>query len=138
MAIDPIRVDGLRELNKSLRKMDADLPKQLRLVLNAAADIVVNDARPRIPTGPGAGGHVVSSLKSSSTRTEARVAFGSKRFPYAAWLDFGGKVGRKRSVSRPFLKQGRYLWKSYADNDQKVADKLEEGITALVREAGLS
>lgn len=136
-AIEPIRIEGLKELSRSLRQVSSDLPKGLRLAANDAANLVVNDARPRIPTGPGKGGHAASSLKAASTRTAARVQGGGTRFPYYPWLDFGGKVGRGKKTVRPFLKTGRYLWKSYADNRDKVEQALSDGLSQVVRDAGL-
>lgn len=135
--IEPIKIEGLREFNRGLRKMDRELPKGLRLAGNAAANIVVDEAKPRIPTGPGVGGHVKSTLKAASTRTAARVSFGSKRLPYGAWLDFGGRVGRNRSVHRPFLKQGRYVWKSFADRRAEVEQTLQTELVKVARGAGL-
>jgi hypothetical protein len=58
-------------------------------------------------------GRAGGTIKAASTRTEARVSEGGARAPYMPWLDFGGRVGRKNSVKRPFLKEGRYIWKSF-------------------------
>lgn len=137
MAIEPIRITGLRELKRDLGKLDKDLPKALRLAANSAAELVVSAARPRVPSGPGKGGHAASSIKAASTATAARISAGGKKYPYYPWLDFGGKVGPNKSTSRPFLKQGRYIWKAYADNDKKIADKLEEELIKVAKSAGL-
>lgn len=118
--IQPIKIEGLREFNRGLRSMDKDLPKGLRLAGNEAANIVVAAAKPRVPTGPGRGGHAKSSIKAASTRTAARVSEGGKKFPYMPWLDFGGSVGPNNSVKRPFLKQGRYVWKAFDDERAQV------------------
>lgn len=108
--IEPIRITGLREFNRSLASLDRQLPKAVRLAFNEAADIVVQDARPRVPRRTG---RAAASLRAQSTRTAARVAAGGARVPYYPWLDFGGRVGRNRSVARAFLKEGRYIYKSY-------------------------
>ncbi|MDM4721158.1 HK97 gp10 family phage protein [Micromonospora sp. WMMA1363] len=85
-----IAVLGLRDLSRRLRKIDGEAAKQLRIVFNEAAEIVVSDARPKVPkrTGRAAG-----SLKMRSTRTAVRIAMGGPRAPYYPWLDFGGRVG---------------------------------------------
>jgi hypothetical protein len=132
-----IRVAGLREFRRSLRKLDSSLPKGLRLAGNTAAGIVVQAAKPRVPTGPGKGGHAKTSLRAASTSSAARVAFGGKRFPYAPWLDFGGRVGRRHQTQRPFLKEGRYVWKAYGDNKGKVQKVLRSELSDLARAAGL-
>lgn len=129
-----IRVEGLRELNAKLRRLDRDLPKGLRLAGNAAAEIVVHAAQPRVPrrTGRAAG-----SIKKASTRTAARVQGGGARVPYYPWLDFGGRVGRRHSVHRPFLKEGRYIWAAFAENRERVQVKLREELVKVGNEAGL-
>lgn len=137
MIVQPIRVEGLREFSRALKKVDNEAPKQLRLAGNRAAQIVVNEAKPRVPIGPGIKGHAVSSIKASSTRTAARVSGGGKRFPYYPWLDFGGRVGPKRSVKRPFLKQGRYIWAAFADKRDEIEETLEDAIIDVARNVGL-
>lgn len=132
-----IRVAGLREFRRDLRKLDKSLPKGLRVAGNKAADIVVGAAKPRVPTGPGKGGHAKTSLRAASTATSARVAFGGKKFPYAPWLDFGGRVGRRHQTVRPFIKEGRYVWAAFADNRAEVQNVLRDELTDLARAAGL-
>jgi HK97 gp10 family phage protein len=137
VAIEPIRVDGLKEFQRDLKKMGGELPTALRLAANSAAQLVVDEAKPRVPVGPGKGGHASASIKAASTRTAARVSAGGKKYPYYPWLDFGGSVGPQKSSQRPFLKQGRYIWKAYADNDEKVQMQLAEALADVARQAGL-
>lgn len=132
--VQPIKVTGLAEFNRNLKKLDSDLPKALRLAHNEAADIVAAWARSRVPTRSG---HAAGTVKAKSTRTESRVSEGSKRYPYVAWLDFGGRVGRKRSVKRPFIKAGRYLYPGYAENVQRVHDVLVDALLQVARDAGV-
>jgi HK97 gp10 family phage protein len=111
MATEAIKIKGLAEFNRNLKKLDSDLPKALRVALNSAADVIVDAARPRVPRRTG---RAAAALKARSTRTAARVSGGSARAPYYAWLDFGGEGRRKgRPSARPFIKQGRYLYAAY-------------------------
>lgn len=132
--IDPIKVDGLAQFNRDLRKLSADLPKALRLAHNEAAQIVVNYAQPKVPTKSG---KAARSVKAKSTRTESRVVGGSKRVPYYPWLDFGGRVGPKRSVRRPFEKSGRYIYPGFARNRDEVDEVLVGALIGVAREAGV-
>lgn len=132
-----IRVEGLKQLNKSLRAISADAPKALRLAGNEAADLIVKTARPKVPSGPPAAGHAAGSIKAASTRTAVRVKAGGPKFPYFPWLDFGGKVGRGKRTVRPFLKSGRYVWKAYGEQREQVAAKLAEGLDKVIADAGL-
>lgn len=134
---EAISVKGLAEFQRNLKKLDKDLPKAVRLAGNEAADLIVSRAKQQVPSGPGMGGHSKSSVKAKSTRTAARVSGGGKRYPYYAWLDFGGRVGRNRSVRRPFMKQGRYIWKSFVDQRTQVQEALEDALIEVARSAGV-
>lgn len=131
-----VRIEGLRELQRGLKSLDRDLPKALRLAFNDAADIIVDDAKPRVPrlTGRAAG-----TVKARSTQTAARVTAGGSRAPYYPWLDFGGRVGRRRSVRRPFLKDGRYIYNAYfrRRDSGEFQDALQDALVQVARRAGL-
>lgn len=132
-----IRIDGLAQFSRSLKKLDSDLPKSLRLALNEAAQLVIDDARPKVPRLTG---RARASIKVASTRTAVRVRAGGPRAPYFAWLDWGGRVGRKRSIHRPFIKdEGRYLYKSYfglkkSGDFERV---LSRALVGVAKQAGL-
>jgi hypothetical protein len=129
-----IKIKGLAEFQKSLRQIDANLPKQLRIMLNQASTVVIRWAVPRIPTRTG---RAAGSVKAKSSQRESRVSMGGRRAPYMPWLDFGGKVGPNRSVERPFLVRGRYLYAGLEANAEDVQKIIEEGLAALATGAGL-
>lgn len=129
-----IEIVGLREFNRSLRQLDKNLPKGLRLAGNAAANIVVDEAKPRVPRRSG---KAAGSVKAASTRTAARVSGGGPKVPYYPWLDFGGRVGRRHQTKRPFIKEGRYIWAAFADRKPEVQQTLHQELAALARSAGL-
>lgn len=129
-----IEISGLREFQASLRRMDADLPKQLRIALNKASDLVIEKARPLIPVRSG---RAANSLKARSSQREASIAAGGKRAPYYPWLDFGGRVGRHKSVARPFFKEGRYIYPSLRRSRPEIEATLEKAIRSLAHDAGL-
>jgi hypothetical protein len=132
--MDPIKIEGLAQFNRSLKKLDSNLPKALRLANNDAAGIVSDATKPTVARQSG---RARSSVKTRSTRTEARVSAGSKRVPYYAWLDFGGRVGRKKSVKRPFVKSGRYIYPAFVRNREDVRDRLVERLLDVCKEAGI-
>jgi hypothetical protein len=129
-----IKIDGLRELQKSLRKIDTDLPKRVRLIFNGAAELVIDHARPRIPTRTGS---ARNSVKARSGQRAVRIAMGGRKAPHMPWLDFGGAVGPQRSVTRPFVRDGRYLYAGLKATHSDVTELMAEGLAALVRDAGL-
>lgn len=132
--IDPIKVDGLVQFQRSLREVDRALPKALRLANNEAADLVVTWARPRIPSRSGA---AARSVRATSSQREAQVTGGGKRTPYYPWLDFGGRVGPRNSVRRPVLKGGRYIYQGYTQQRDRVEEVLLAALLQVCRQAGV-
>lgn len=135
--VETIQITGLREFVRDLRKLDAEAPKQIKLVANRSANMLVDVVKPRVPTGPAKGGHAVNSIKAASTRTAARVSGGSKRYPYYAWLDFGGKTGRPGTPARPFYKKGRFIWLAFSEHRDDIERDLRHGLMEAARDAGL-
>lgn len=133
LAKDPIRATGLRELQAALKAADGQTQKQLRVVLNDAADVVTSGARQLVPTRSG---RARGSVRSTSSQREARVTGGGGRAKHYAWLDFGGRVGRKHAVSRPFLADGRYIYATYNRRRPWVLRRLQDGLAALVKQMG--
>lgn len=132
-----LQVSGLKELRKALKDADAALPKALRLAMNEAAELVVTEARMDVPT---VSGKARKSLRPQSTATSVRVTAGGPRAPYYPWLDFGGRVGRRKATVRPFSPDGRYLYPAYfklRDSGQFV-DVMSAALVKVAAEAGLA
>ena len=130
-----IQVTGLREFQAQLRAMDAGLPKQLRLALNAAAEEIIDYAQPRFPRKTG---RAAASLKARSSQRVARIALGGRRAPYAPWLDFGGEGRVKgRPGRREFIKGGRYVYKGLEVRRDRVTEIMSTALGQLARDAGL-
>ncbi len=132
--VDRIQVEGLRELQAALKRMDTGLPKKLRLALNEASEEVIDYARPRFPRRSG---KAAASLKARSTQKQARVGLGGNRAPYAPWLDFGGRVGPNRSVSRPFIREGRYVYKGLSVRRPQIIEIMNRALVDLAKDAGM-
>jgi hypothetical protein len=132
---EKITVTGLREFQRALRDMDANLPKQLRLVLNEAGQLIVSYDQAHMPRRSG---RARASVKVRSSQREARVAVGGNRAPYVPWLDFGGEGRHKgRPPARPFIREGRYTYVGLRVHRQDITDLMSVGLTELARTAGL-
>lgn len=134
MARARIEVQGIKELQAALRAADRDMPKLLRIAFNQATELVLDYARPRVPTRSG---RARGSLKARSSQREARIGAGGGRAPYYPWLDFGGRVGRGKSVRRPFYTEGRYIYPGLRKNRDEITDVMSEALADVVRQAGL-
>jgi hypothetical protein len=131
---EPIKIEGLAAFQKSLRKLDADAPKMLRIAFNDATGLVIDYARPRVPRRSG---RAAGTIKAKSTRTAARVSAGSKRAPYYPWLDFGGRGPNNKPAPRPFYKEGRFLWKALVVKRDDLQSALEGALVGVAEQAGL-
>lgn len=132
--IDPIMVQGLSEFRRNLRDMDAALPRALRLAGNEAANIVVDSARPTVPSRSG---KARQSIKARSSQTATRVTAGGSRAPYFPWLDYGGKVGRDNTATRPWRPDGRYVYPAYRRERTRVEETLNAALRRIADDAGV-
>lgn len=134
MAREVVRIEGMRELQSSLKALDDGSHKALREVLNQAATVVQKGALRRAPRVSGA---FASTIKVASTQTSARVSEGGTKAPYGAWLDYGGKVGRGKSVVRPYIAGGRYLYPAFLAQQHNIGALLQARLNKLVKDSGL-
>lgn len=129
---DAIRINGLNEFVKSLKSIDNELPKVLRVAFNKAGETIVQEARSGVASRTG---KAKASVRGTSTQKAFRITGGSKRVPYYPWLDFGGTT--PRGGKRPFKKDGRYIYASYAKHRDELAVLLEAALTDAARAAGI-
>lgn len=129
-----IKVDGLRDLQASMRAVDKMLPRELRLMLNDVVRIVAEAARPMVPVKTGT---AAASIRPQSTQRMGQVRAGGAKASWYPWLDFGGSVGRHKSVHRPFIKTGRYLYVAFKARKPEIEVRLERGLTDLIAKSGL-
>lgn len=132
--VKPISVHGMKELQRALKELDGESQKEIRTALNTVADTVVQGAARRIPTRSG---KARASLRSMSSQRETRIKGGGRKAPYLGWLEFGGRIGKDKSVSRPFVRGGRYIWPTIAANRQNLADAIQKALVDLARSKGL-
>lgn len=118
---DAIRVDGLRDLQRELRALSADAAKELQQANKAAAEIVAQDAKTRVPRRTG---RLRQSVRATATQRAGSVKAGGARVPYAKVIHFGWPARRIRP--QPFLYEAR---------DRRVTDVVkvyEQRVAALV------
>jgi hypothetical protein len=142
VAVGIVRVEGLREVDRTLRKMDAEMAKELRSESKDIAELVARDARSRVPEVSGA---AKGSIKAGAQGKGAYVQGGKKTVPYYGWLDFGSRTpisGRPRSVG-PWSKsgkgprRGRFIYAALADNRGEVERRTKRTVKIAKQKAGL-
>lgn len=114
----------MAEFKAALRHVSDDIGDLMLSELEDIARGVAQDASRLVPRRSGAA--------AASYRPQGpAVTFGGPQAPYVPWLEFGGKVGRSKSVSRPYVKRGRYLYPVIA---RDLAD-IEKRVDALIEQA---
>lgn len=138
-----IRIDGLADLRRTLKRMEnVEASVDLRTGLKRAADEVAQDAKGRLPSRTGA---ARSSLRATSGGNRAYVAGGGARVPYYGWLDFGSRnpqLGNPRSVgpwagSGKGPDKGRAIYPAIDARETEVVRLVEHAVSEALRKAGL-
>lgn len=129
-----IRVTGVRELRRQLNQLDKDLAKALKEGLFEIAKEIADKTRPKIPVRTG---KAAASLKPRKQSAAAAVAVGGNKAPYYQWIEWGGRVGRNKSVVRPFIPEGRYLYPTLKEERDQVREKFDRIVEDVSRRAGL-
>lgn len=84
-----IKVEGLRDLQRALREIDRELPKELRRANLEAAQLIAEGTRRSFASRPGVAPKVVPSVKALAQQRSASVRIGGARFPFALGSEFG-------------------------------------------------
>ena len=130
-----VQIRGIRELRSAFKRVDAEIPKELRKVLKDIALSVVAGIAAKVPR---VSGKAARSVRARSSQTGAAIAVGGATAPYYPWLDFGGTVGRGHrpgvpwsgSVHRDMPVGGRYVYPTIAEKRDDIDRAVE---AALVR-----
>ena len=128
-----IQVTGLRDLQRALKDFAEGTTRELATAMKTIATRVADDVRGRVPVKSGTAARTV---KASGTARGAAIKAGGDRAPYYQWLDFGGKVGRDRSVSRNFIRSGRYIYPSIARHHEETTRLVDDVVRTLAIKAG--
>lgn len=80
-----VQVTGAKELRSAMKRMGADL-KDLTRVNKAAAEVVADTARRRVPVLTG---RLRKTLRAGATQRTGTVSAGSRLVPYAGPIHFG-------------------------------------------------
>lgn len=112
----------MAELKYALRSVSDEVADVVLSELEDIAKGVAADARKRVPYRSG-------RAQQSYRAQGAAVVFGDG-VPYVPWLEFGGAVGRKGSIKRPYVREGRYVYPAInaamADIEARVDDLIAQ------------
>lgn len=126
-------VHGVRELVSAFRRLDRNLPEESAKELQGIGNRVTHEIQAKVPIDIG---RARGSFRVRKKQTSITLAAGGARAPYYQWLDFGGRVGRNKSVTRPYMKSGRYIYPTIAERGPEIKSQVENALVKLARKAG--
>lgn len=138
-----VRVEGLADLRRTLRKLEqVDDLAQLRDGMKAAADIVAQEAKSRVPVRSG---RARDSIRATAGGNRAFVVGGKARVPYYGWLDFGSRTPRTGNPRRvgPWTgsgvgpDKGRFIYAAIDAKERQVTEAVEKAVADAMRRLGL-
>ena len=122
---DPIKITGLSEVQRSLRKLSSDaldLNKTEFLETNKrVAEIIINESKKYVPVRSGA---LAAAIRNASTKKSAKVRAGSAAVPYAGPIHFGWP---SRSI-----KPNTFLYEAIDARRAEVANRYAELVSDLI------
>lgn len=123
-----IKVEGLTELRRTLKRLGDDAAKQLREANLAAARTIVDSALPNVPV---VSGRLRGSVKALASQTAARMKAGSAAVPYAAAVHWG--TGPRPGLRGPHnIRRRAFLWDARERLAGEVRDRYERDLEALI------
>lgn len=143
MARPEVRVEGLAELRRALRKAEqVDDMRDLRDGMKRAAEVVARDAQGRIPSRTG---RTRGSVRAVSGGNKAFVVGGKKTVPHYGWLDFGSRTprtGQARSVG-PWANsgtgpaRGRFIYPAVDAREREVVHLVQQAVSQALNKLDL-
>lgn len=135
-----IDVKDLRRLQRDLRSVDKQIPKDMGKVVRKAATIVRDDARARVPVRSG---RARAGIRSGGSAVAPWVK-GGVGTRYGAWLDFGSRTPRRGNPRRrgPWKGSGqgpaggRFLYPAVAAKGDEVAAVVMGAVDDGMKAAG--
>jgi hypothetical protein len=120
-----IRVEGLRELNRSLSKAGADA-EDMKDLNASIAKLVADTGRGRAPVVTGA---LAASVKGNRAKGKAVVKAGGARIPYAGPIHWGWP---RRNIAGSL-----FLSDAVDDNHDQIIEMFEDGVDKVLRKNNL-
>jgi hypothetical protein len=134
-----VQVEGLRELSRALKALDATLPRELRAANKAAAEVVASRARARALGLGSVAAKTAPSINASAGAQSAGVGFGGPAYPFGGGAEFGSLRYRQ---FQPWTGNGPdagyFVYPTIRDDDAEWFGEYEEAIEGLLRKAGLT
>jgi hypothetical protein len=129
-----VRVEGLDQYRRGLRRAGPEYPKRLAKVNKEAGERVARGAQSRYRNRyEQHSGRGVASIRSLAQQAGAKVRIGSARVPYMLGQEFGSN--RYRQFAPHVGRAGRFLFPTIREEMPKLVDEYLEELDDIAREA---
>jgi len=136
-----IQVSGLRELNKALKDLGPEFPKEMRKVNKEVATGVKDHALRNALALGGTAAHIAPSLKASGGVNSAAVALGGAAHPAAGGAEFGGQRRPTTQQFKPWRGSGSnagyFLYPAIREDADDIYNDYLGALDDLVKRVGL-
>ncbi len=129
-----IKVEGADKIVSSLGDFRKGMPGGVKTALAGCSDFLVGKAKPLVPAVSGAARRSLMSVLMNGMQ---EVVAGGRLAAYYGWLDFGGRTGKHKSVSRRFIAEGRYLFPTARKQNDQFTKIAEAALHDVAKGAGL-
>lgn len=136
-----VDVEGLRELNRALKELGPQFPKEMRAVNKKAAEEVSGEARAAALAQGGVAAKSASSIKVSAGAMSAGLAVGGSTAPWAVGAEFGGGGRPTTQQFKPWRGNGSnagyFVYPTIRENADEIESTYREGLDELLERVGL-
>lgn len=133
-----IRVDGLVELNRSLKAMGPEFKGELRKTNKIVADFVATDSKGAAIALGSTPAHVAPTIKSTAGALSAGVSLGGPGFEMAAGAEFGSDRFKQFQPWRGAGEDaGYFVYPTIRRNEDRIESEYEEAADRLIKKVGL-
>lgn len=127
---EDVRIEGLREFNRAVRKASNETAKQLRREMKRrVAEPAAQRVRANVPVDSK---RWQRAIRPGATQRGAHITWGRASVPYAPWIEFGGRrrhgPGGAAVATRTRVAEGRYV---YPEVGRARGDAIEEAQRVL-------
>lgn len=124
-----VNVEGLTELRKALKAVDAQAPKELNKASKEVAEFVAADARAAAAGLGGVAAKVAPSISARGNASGGAIALGGASYPMALGAEFGGRGRPTTQQFQPHLgRTGYFVYPTI----RRDADRIESTFTDLL------
>lgn len=129
-----MKVAGVSQFDSGIQRLKDGMPEVIKQVNLSAANLTIKAAKPLVPTKSGKS---AASLRAYLTG-QSGIAEGGSTVSHYRWLELGGRSGRKLSIMRSIVSDGRYIHPGYVKQQAAIQAVMDQTLNAKVKNVGLA